>query len=369
MRIRLQSSGMKFTKIVLGLVLISSLFGCSSTSPANTQEMGNPSDPDSTTEPATQPPTTEPATQPPKADKETFLTMSVHVEGWKGENKNTEKFDRHSQIIIDVAHEAHQAGAVFSFELSSEFATSSGAKGVVDELLSLGHAIEVHADVGGVGTPSLEELTRQLSVKYEQVQSLGVTPILVSGICSKGPFVEAALSAGYRITTGVVEYCLTSLDVSHHPKGWNIDECPSPSECHGNLGFSISRKATPWSTSSSENWTIPNSDGGLLIVVGESGATIKCLAEDDIGSNGCEYSFEDINEYARLAESYVLYGEESNDKRCCIFATTISVGGSPPEGFISELVSSISFLVDSGRAKWRTPLQIYERVTQLKIEQ
>ena len=75
--------------------------------------------------------------------------MSVHVEGWVGEKRDSEKFDRHAQIVLNVAREAYQGGAIFSFELSSEFATSDGAKAVVDELLSLGHAVEVHADTGG----------------------------------------------------------------------------------------------------------------------------------------------------------------------------------------------------------------------------
>lgn len=302
---------------------------------------------------------------PPQVIQEaTIFTMSVHVEGWTGENRNPEKFDRHADIILAVAHEASQAGGIFSFELSSEFATSFGAKDVVDQLLALGHAIEVHADVGGVGTPSLEELTRQLAVKFKQVQSLGVTPVLVSGICSRGPFVEAAISADFLITTGVVEYCLTSLDATHQPDGWNIGECSSPAQCHGRPEFSLSQRATPWRTSSSSSWIVPELDGDFLIIVGESGTTVKCLAEDEVGSGGCRYSNKDINEYARLAESYVLHDEQSNDGRCCIFSTTISVGESPPEGFISELINSVSFLVDEGRAEWRTPHQIYLKLVE-----
>ena len=302
---------------------------------------------------------------PPQVTQEaTIFTMSVHVEGWTGENRNPEKFDRHAEIILAVAHEASQAGGIFSFELSSEFATSSGAKDVVDQLLALGHAIEVHADVGGVGTPSLEELTGQLAVKFKQVQSLGVTPVLVSGICSRGPFVEAAISADFLITTGVVEYCLTSLDATHQPDGWNIGDCPSPAQCHGRPEFSLSQRATPWRTSSSSSWIVPELDGDFLIIVGESGTTVKCLAEDKVGSGGCRYSNKDINEYARLAESYVLHDEQSNDGRCCIFSTTISVGESPPEGFISELINSVSFLVDEGRAEWRTPHQIYLKLVE-----
>ena len=77
--------------------------------------------------------------------------------------------------------------------------------------------MEVHADTGGIGTPTLEEFGNKLTAKFKQLQDLGVTPILVSGICSRGPFVEAAIVAGYKVTTGIVEYCFTSLDPMYHP--------------------------------------------------------------------------------------------------------------------------------------------------------
>ena len=295
-------------------------------------------------------------------DEATYLTMSVHVEGWVGEKRNPEKFDRHAQIVLNVAREAHQGGAIFSFELSTEFATSDGAKAVVDELLSLGHAVEVHADTGGIGTPTLEEFGNKLTAKFKQVQGLGVTPILVSGICSRGPFVEAAIAAGYKVTTGIVEYCFTSLDPMYHPEGWDIEACPSPSECHGDPDFPLVKNATPWKSSDSSSWLLPNEDGNLLIIVGESGATVKCLSEKVVKKTGCKYQVDDIEEYANLAETYVLLDEESVDSKCCVFSTTMSVGSPPPEGYVLSLVDSLSFLIDDGRAQWRSPRQIFQEM-------
>jgi len=351
------SSKVKFPFRLLSFTCAAVLIGCSSTTPTSVTDAENTPTVNPTSKPV-------PALSQP-TDEATILTMSIHVEGWIGENRNSEKFDRHAAIVLDVAREAQQAGAIFSFELSSQFATSPGAKTIVDELLALGHAIEVHADVGGKGTPSFDDLKDQLSVKFRQVQDLGIDPILVSGICSKGPFIEAAIAAGFKITTGAVEYCLTSLDAMHHPAGWNIDECPSPSECHGAPGFDLSKKATPWRTSSSANWTVPDSDGDFFIAVGESGSTVKCLSENDVAATGCQYQNEDIREYVNLAESYVLYDEQSDDGRCCVFSTTISIGLPPPEGFISNLVDSLSSLVDDGRAQWLSPRQIYEKMNQM----
>jgi hypothetical protein len=341
---------MKVNFLLTWLLCLAFLFGCASSS---SDILSSESDSGSGNE------SEERHSDPPNiSSNPTLLVISIHVEGWPSEQQNSVKFNQHAAIILKMAQEAHAAGAVFSFELNSLFAMSPSAQTVVNELLALGHGVEVHADVGGVGSPSLEELTNQLSRNFRQLEALGVTPVLVSGICSKGPFVEAALSTGFLMTTGVVEYCLTSLDQQYQPEGWDIDNCLSPAECHGPPGFTIPMKASPWRTSSSASWTIPDPSGDFMIVIGESGSTVKCLAEINIVANKCQYENDDIQKYAQLAESYVLYSEEYNEDGCCVFSTTMSIGSPLPEGYISDLVRSISWLIDEGRVRWATPTQI-----------
>ncbi len=332
------------------LLCLTFLFGCTSSS---SDILSSESDSDSATESEEHD-----SDSPNNSSYPTLLTISIHVEGWPSEQQNPVKFNQHAAIIIQMAQEAYAAGAVFSFELSSQFAMSPNAQAVVNDLLALGHGVEVHADVGGIGLPSLEELTDQLTRKYRQLEALGVTPVLVSGICSRGPFVEAALSAGFFMTTGVIEYCLTSLDQQYQPEGWDIDSCVSPAECHGNPGFTIPMKARPWKTSSSASWINPDPNGGLMIVIGESGSTVKCLAEVNVMASGCQYENDDIRKYAELAERYVLHSEENNENRCCVFSASMSVGSALPEGYITDLVRSVSWLIDEGRARWATPTQI-----------
>jgi hypothetical protein len=293
-------------------------------------------------------------------DQPLLLLISIHVEGWEDENEYPAKFNHHADLILDTAHHAADQQAIFSFELSSTFALSPGAPPVVSELLSLGHSVEVHADVGGRGTPNLATLTEQLTAKYRQVSSLGSDPVLVSGICSRGPFVEAAIAAGFSLTTGAVEYCLTALDPSLQPPGFDPNACPNPSACHGRPPFDLVTRATPWFTSQTQSWVTPDPAGQLLIVIGESGASLPCLAERELTESGqCQADADDITEFARLAEEYATLESAIGDP-CCVFSTSWSIGTAPPEGFTTALVSSVSHLVDNGTARWATPSQVLD---------
>lgn len=291
----------------------------------------------------------------------TLLMVSVHVEGWGKKHYNSEEFRNHSEIILRIAREAHQAGGILSFELSSEFATAPGAKEIAAQLIALGHSIEVHADVGGIGKPSLETFTGQLTEDFSELELLGVTPLLVSGICSRGPFIEAAAAAGFRIVTGIVEYCLMSLDKDYQPTDWRQEECATPAQCHDNPDFELSQRATPWRTSSSSSWIIHDSDGDLVVIAGESGTTISCLTELKDNLNSCEYEQSDITAFRELVETYVQHDAESKDEHCCVFSTALSVGKSPPPGWVTSLVSSVKGLVTSGKAAWATPREVLNR--------
>lgn len=291
-------------------------------------------------------------------DQPLLLLVSIHVEGWEAENKSPAKFNQHAKIVLDTARHAADQQAVFSFELSSAFALSPGAPDVVNELLSLGHAVEVHADVGGHGDPNLATLTEQLIAKYHQISALGIDPVLVSGICSRGPFVEAAIAAGFSVSTGAVEYCLTALSPHLYPLGFEPGECPNPSSCHGRPPFDLATRATPWFTSQAQNWITPDPDGQLLMIIGESGASIPCLAErESLSDVKCQADTDDIAEFERLAELYASL-ETTHADPCCVFSTSWSIGTAPPDGFTTALVASVSHLLANGTARWATPSQV-----------
>ena len=122
-----------------------------------------------------------PATQPSPL----FLGVSIHGEGWTGEVRNRAVFERHRDIVLELAAEAHAAGVVFTFELNRTFIEGARVHGddVVPQTLGLGQGVAIHADVGGQGTPPLEVLRSDLARLRAGLAELGVQTTHVSGIC------------------------------------------------------------------------------------------------------------------------------------------------------------------------------------------
>lgn len=149
-----------------------------------------------------------------------YLGISVHVEGFKGEANNRLKYMRHRQALVETADAAEAHGARLSFELSAEFTAAMARWG--DDFASLmaarGHAIGVHADLGGTPIP-LDEFTHPLAERKAAIEAQGVTVTHVSGICSASDWVEAAIGAGFESATGIVEYCIKSIPAENRPPG------------------------------------------------------------------------------------------------------------------------------------------------------
>jgi len=297
-------------------------------------------------------------TDPPPSDGPALMTVSIHVEGWTAERDNPEVFDRHAAIILDTARAVADGGGIFWFELSTAFALAPGARAVVDELLALGHAVEVHADVGGQGTPNLAVLTEQLAAKRRQVADLGVDPVQVSGICADGPFVEAAIAAGFTTTTGSVEYCLVAVDPAVQPAGFDAATCTSPAQCHGPPPFDLATRATPWWVDATATWPVPDPSGRLLMMVGESGTSVPCMVEGWPREDPCTADDADIAEFARRAAEYAGLDAATHGGTCCVLSTSWSIGSAPPDGFTANLVASVAPLVADGAIAWATPADV-----------
>lgn len=129
-----------------------------------------------------------------------LLGMSIHVEGFQQEARDEDLFDRHVNAITAFAEIARDHGAIATFEFSEVFldAVVKWNSNVIDDLKAMGHGTAVHADVGGQGEPTLEEMVEDLERQRAKAGPLGVDLRHVSGVCSKGPWVEAVMAAGYR---------------------------------------------------------------------------------------------------------------------------------------------------------------------------
>lgn len=279
-----------------------------------------------------------------------YLGLSIHVEGWTGEDTNETMFGIHREIVLDLATDAYEQGAVVTFELGPRFV--AGVANFDDDVLaqldSMGHSIAVHADAGGSGVPTLEEFTAELTEQREALAALGYEASHVSGICSRGPWVEAAIQAGFSSVSGGVEYCLTSLAPENMPTGYEwVYDCANPSVCHGEVDIEGSQQVEPWRTSDSSNWLVPDPNGELVYIPGAQGVDFSCVVGTTV--NPCTEADEDIATYlTALEEAMAAYDGEGT----AVFTVTWSLGDRLPVGYAEDFFAATGSYVSSGAAVW-----------------
>lgn len=297
------------------------------------------------TEPAEQTTTTASATFDPGPLK---LSVSIHVEGFQKEARDQEQFNRHVDALLVTARAAHDGGAIFSFEFSDVFmdAVRKWNSTVIEDLKALGHGTGVHADVGGQGNPSQAEMVSQLSAMKRKAEALGVDTRHVSGVCSRGPWVEAVIEAGFQSTNGAVEYCALSLDPI--PADWDLSPCTDPSKCHGQLRVSDDLKIHPYFISSSKTFISPSTNG-LVFMLGDSGSTVVCKAEESARTGKCVGKSDDLPLMQAVVDSFVA---QRDPKRVASLSMSWSIGSIPDESFVREFVALFDPYVANGSAEW-----------------
>lgn len=279
-----------------------------------------------------------------------LLAISIHVEGYAQEAKNFDLFQIHRRDVLQVAEAAEVNGAVLTFELSAVFveALTQWDDDFIEVVTSMGHSIGVHADIGG-SDPPLDVFIAKLTTMKADLEALGGQAIHVSGICSGSPWVEAAIEAGFTATTGSVEYCLKSLDTDLlEPSKQSAAACQSPSACHGPAIDDLEQKMTPWLTSSSSTWTIPDPQGEFLIIAGESGSSVSCLAEAQSGQ-GCSLDAKDIAVFTATIEQYLA---AHDGQGIAALTYSWSIGTRVDDQIAEALFEAIALYSDSSEIAW-----------------
>lgn len=288
-----------------------------------------------------------------------LFEVSIHVEGWQREDEVEDMFDRHVAGILELATIAHDHQALLTFELSQVFMDGvvTWQSDVLDRLDTLGHGIAIHADVGGRGTPNLDALTRPLRAMRRRLAELGFETTHASGVCSRGPWVEALLAAGYTTSNGGVAYCATSMDpgLLREDQLWVL-ACGTPQECHGPAPIGDGRRMHPFFVTSSENWMVSDAEDGLLLVVSESGSTLPCLdGTAEPGSGQCRLDLDDGQALTLVIEEYLA---ERTAGRTSVLSYSWSIGSMPEPEPMEQLFSSVDPYVSSGQLQWATAPQV-----------
>lgn len=301
-----------------------------------------------TTAPIEETVTTVESELPPTQPAALLLGLSIHVEGFQGEARDQDLFDRHVDAILSFAEVANRHGAIVTFEFSEVFmdAVTNFRSSVIDDLKSLGQATAVHADVGGQGDPSLQEMVRDLTRQRRKADGLGVDTRHVSGVCSRGPWVEAVIEAGYISNNGPVKYCALSLDESVRPADWDLSRCTTPSVCHDQLKVDNDLIVHPYFIDSSTDFIVPK-ESGLVFMIGDSGSTAICKAEN--GEGKCVGDDDDIPFVQATLDHYL---QSRDPAKIAVLSMSWSIGGVPTPEFVESYFSVYDDEVASGRAVW-----------------
>ncbi len=285
-----------------------------------------------------------------------YLSISIHVEGFRNEVSNLDMFEIHRDAILDVAHSALEHSVVLSFEIGTIFveAAATHDDDVLQQLIDRGHSVQVHADVGGAGTLRLDDFAAALRSQRQALgAALGKPVSHVSGICSQGPWVEAAIQAGFESTNGAVAYCMKSLRTENVPAGaeW-IATCTTPSDCHGPMEVTDDQRDFPFIIDSSQDFLTDadaaDNDRGILLSVSESSWSLDCL-DEGLDAPRCSASSADVAVAAATLDAALSRGDSS---RVGLLQWSWSIGSPPEAAFADELFAAFSPAVESGSAEW-----------------
>ncbi|MFQ5557605.1 MAG: hypothetical protein ACE5GB_08890 [Acidimicrobiales bacterium] len=276
-----------------------------------------------------------------------YVSISIHVEGWTMEADDRGAYELHRDGLLQLAHDAADAGAVITFELSQVYMDAVASwddAAALREIESLGHSIAIHADAGGRGVPTEAGLVADLRHMVDSLARLGFSTPHVSGICSRGPWVEAALGAGFTSASGGVAYCATSLDPAHMPDGYEyLYDCAGPAACHGVPPIPDEQRVHPWLADSSSDWVVTGADSGLAIVPGGPDIGDRCEPEP------CARWYEDADVLAFMIDEAL---ELRSDAELAGLALSWSIGSIPEPGQADALFAAVAGHVEAGEVTW-----------------
>lgn len=304
-------------------------------------------DPHSPTQPADLAPasTEVPAFQPPVLN----IGIMIHLEGWDDE-KNKDAYQRHIDLVTKYADLFERYGAVMTLETIDVAAADKKWGGTfLADMAARGHAIGLHADVGGNKNYACQKFPADLRRLKRTFDQLGVPITHVSGIVSACDWVTAAAEAGFSAVTGNVAYSLLSLDPALIPP--EFADCPNPSACHQPWPSDLASQIHPWRAESGANW-IENDPNGAIIILTESGGLAHLaeqLADPNATHTKTEFTRQDIDAYFTLLDQALALADPALQNN---FYVSWSIGSALDEGLLEEWLTRLQPYVESGKVRW-----------------
>lgn len=289
-----------------------------------------------------------------------YIGIMIHLEGWN-DGADEARFRRHAALVREYADVFEPYGAVLTLE-SKELTDGSIRWGdnVLLEMQQRGHGVGVHADIGGQPGYDCARFADDLRAEKEQLESLGVAVLHVSGTVSHCDWVTASLQAGFEFTTGIVAYGVKSMPPALQPEQFR--NCNNPAQCHQPYPLDLAGRLSPWRAASGADWVTPVAEGGLVII--PSGGGLACMAEDQRSEDSvtaCEFKPDDIQaSISELEEALALV----QPGRLNTYYVSESIGTPISPEMMRVWLQAVQPYVDSGRVQWVSLVDMYKMYTQ-----
>lgn len=289
------------------------------------------------------------------------LGIMIHLEGWFGEETDENLYMGHVEAIRTLADKLEEHGAVGTFEASPETIEASGNwdVNILQELVDRGHAVGVHADVGGnPNEPLTQELMaislKEMKTNLEKVVDFDVQH--VSGICSHLDWGQAVIDAGYEFTTGLVAYCVTAMDYEDRPDEYK--DCKTPSKCHDVYPHEIAERDEPWRINSAKSWLTNHPDGDLVIIM-EAGGLYKMNEEFGDGAGDGELLPDDVDAFVEQLDQFIA---NMDDDSVNTMYLSWSIGNAirVQSDVVDLWLEKIDEYVEEGTVEWKTINEMYD---------
>ncbi len=284
-----------------------------------------------------------------------YLGMMVHLEGWKDEAQNEERFNQHVSLMREYASLFETYGAKLTWE-SKEVTEGviQWGDNVLKEMEERGHGIGVHADTGGQRNYDCSQFNQDLFVKKKQLESLGVTVRHASGVVSHCDWVAAMLDAGYEFTTGMVAYGVMSLPEEMRPQEYR--DCPNPSSCHDVYPEALEERIHPWRMNSGLDWIEHDPAGKLVMLPASNG--LACFDEAR-NNSGCDQDFSqaDIDLFFQELDQAIAIIDPGQVN---MYYVGWSLGKALDKDLMEAWLQRIQPYVAAGKVEWKTLPEMYD---------
>lgn len=271
---------------------------------------------------------------------------------------NKSLFDAYVTKIDRIAGLFEKYNARISFE-AKEIVSASVKYGsdFLNQLISRGHSINIHADSGTRYGMTFSDFVQELRDKKDEMEKLSIEPLAVSGVCSQLDWVAASFNVGFKYITSITAFCLKSLPLEEQPDF--VKNCLAPFDCQQAYPFENEKRLFPWRAKLGSDWRTDDPEG--LMVLMPSFSRLACLDEEfkSPGKNiiNCTFDNFDIERSLDIIDNALLAFDKS---RMNVIIFIWSFGSEPDKTLFEKWLSEINYYVKKQKIRWSNTDEIFD---------